>query len=299
MAIDWHGIYPAVTTQFHEDQSLDLEATQRGVARLVDDGVHGIVAMGTVGENCSLTMDEKRRLLGGLVEVTEGRVPLVAGVAEYTTALAAEYAGDAEALGADALMVLPGMVYKADAKEAVAHFLAVARSTSLPILVYNNPVSYGVDLKPEALAQLADQANIVAVKESSEDPRRLSDIRNLTGDRFTLLAGVDDVALESLMLGAVGWVSGVANAFPRESVRLYELAMAGRLDEALPIYRWMMPALHMDTVPKLVQMIKLMEALEGRGRETVRAPRLVLEGEERAHVERVVTGMNATRPVLD
>lgn len=298
MSIDWRGIYPAVTTQFRDDHSVDLDATQRGVARLIDDGIHGVVAMGTVGENCSLEADEKRRLLAALREVTAGRVPLIGGVAEYTAALACTYAHDAEELGADGLMVLPGMVYKADAREAVAHFLSVARSTSLPILIYNNPVAYGVDLRPEALAQLAGQDNIVAVKESSEDPRRLSDIRNLLGERFTLMAGVDDVALESLMLGAVGWVSGVANAFPRESVRLYELALAGRFDEALPLYRWMMPALHMDTHPKLVQMIKLLEALEGRGRETVRAPRLALDGEERAHVERVSAEMNANRPAL-
>lgn len=299
MKIDWRGIYPAVTTQFGTDETLDLEATRRGIARLVDDGVHGIILMGTVGENCSLDAIEKRAVVCAGLEAADGRVPVLSGVAEYTTSLARAYARDCEELGLDGLMVLPGMVYKSDARETLAHFRAVAGATGVPLLLYNNPVAYGVDMRPETLAELADVDNIRAVKESSEDPRRISDIANLCGDRFTIMAGVDDVALESLMLGAAGWVSGLADVFPRESVRVYELAIAGRFEEARAIYRWMMPTLHMDTSPKLVQMIKLAEQVVGRGSETVRAPRLRLEGAERERVIRLVEDAIAQRPAMD
>lgn len=298
MKIDWRGIYPAVTTQFGADETLDLEATRRGIARLVDDGVHGIILMGTVGENCSLDATEKRAVTRAGLEAAGGRVPVLSGVAEYTTNLARAYARDCEKLGLDGLMVLPGMVYKSDARETLAHFRAVAGATGLPLLLYNNPVAYGVDMRPETLADLADVDNIRAVKESSEDPRRISDIANLCGDRFTIMAGVDDVALESLMLGAAGWVSGLADVFPRESVRVYELAIAGRFEEARAIYRWMMPTLHMDTSPKLVQMIKLAEQIAGRGSEIVRAPRLTLEGEEREHVTGIIEHALANRPAI-
>lgn len=299
MNIDWRGIYPAVTTQFRADGALDLEATRRGIARLVDDGVHGIILMGTVGENCSLSAAEKRDVVRAGLEAAGGRVPVLSGVAEYTTRLAQDYVRDGEKLGLDGVMVLPGMVYKSDARETLAHFRSVAGATGLPVLLYNNPVAYGVDMRPETLAQLADVTNIRAVKESSEDPRRITDIVNLCGDRFTLMAGVDDVALESLMLGAVGWVSGLANVFPCESVRLFDLLREGRVEEARAIYRWMMPTLHMDTSPKLVQMIKLAEQIVGRGSETVRAPRLVLQGAEREQVIRLVENAVAQRPVLD
>jgi 4-hydroxy-tetrahydrodipicolinate synthase len=294
----WSGVFPATTTHFARDERLDVRATQQVVDALIADGVNGIICMGTVGENCSLSAEEKRTVLTAVKEVTRGRVPVLTGVAEYTTALAVAYSRDAEKIGADGLMVLPAMVYKSNRRETIRHYRTVAQATSLPIMVYNNPVSYGVDVTVEMFSELADLKNVVAIKESTEDTRRLTDLQNEFGDRFTLFAGVDDIVLESIMLGATGWVSGLTNAFPRESVALFNLARAGRYEEALSIYRWFMPLLHLDTIPTLVQCIKLAEQLMGRGSEMVRAPRLCLEGEERAHVERVVSAAKATRPKL-
>ncbi len=294
----WSGVFPATTTQFSKDGSLNVGATQEVVSALIRDGVHGIICMGTVGENCSLLASEKRTLLAAVKEVAAGRVPVLSGVAEYTTQLALEYARDAERIGIDGLMVLPGMVYKSSPRETLQHFRTVASATALPIMIYNNPVSYGVDVSVEMFQRLADVRTIVALKESSEDTRRLTDLRNACGDRYALFAGVDDIALECLMLGADGWVSGLTNVFPRESVALYALARAGRYREALELYRWFMPLLHLDTVPTLVQCIKLAEQVMGRGSETVRAPRLTLEGHERAYVERVVREAAAKRPQL-
>jgi 1-pyrroline-4-hydroxy-2-carboxylate deaminase len=292
----WRGVFPATTTQFGGDEALDVRSTQKVVDALIKDGVDGIICMGTVGENCSLTAQEKRTVLAAVKEVTAGRVPVLSGVAEYTTSGAAQFAKDAEKAGIDGLMVLPAMVYKSNRRETIAHFRTVAGATALPIMIYNNPVSYGVDVTIEMWADLADVANIVAIKESSEDTRRVIDLQREYGDRFIVFAGVDDVVLESLMLGAQGWVSGLTNAFPRESVALFALAQAGRYAEARELYRWFMPLLHLDTVPTLVQCIKLAEQLLGRGSEMVRAPRLRLEGEERAHVERVVKEALANRP---
>lgn len=294
----WQGVFPATTTQFGNDESLDVGATQKVVNALIEDGVDGVICMGTVGENCSLTAQEKRTVLAAVKEVTAGRVPVLSGVAEYTTSLARQFAKDAERAGIDGLMVLPAMVYKSNRRETIAHFRAVAASTALPIMIYNNPISYGVDVTVDMWADLADVKNIVAIKESSEDTRRIVDVQREYGDRFTLFAGVDDIVLESLMLGATGWVSGLTNAFPRESVALFALARAGRYAEARELYRWFMPLLHLDTIPTLVQCIKLAEQLVGRGSEMVRAPRLRLEGEERAHVERVVREALASRPKL-
>ena len=294
----WSGVFPATTTQFTRDERLDVAATQKVVAALIDDGVDGVICMGTVGENCSLNAAEKRTVMAAIKEVSGGRVPVLSGVAEYTTALAAEYARDAEKTGIDGLMLLPAMVYKSNRRETLHHFRTVAQATGLPIMVYNNPVSYGVDVTVDMFGELADLPNIVAIKESSEDTRRLTDLRRAHGDRFVLFAGVDDVVLECLMLGATGWVSGLTNAFPRESVALFGLAKAGRYAEALAIYRWFMPLLHLDTVPTLVQCIKLAEQLMGRGSEMVRAPRLCLAGEERAWVEQLVRDAVATRPNL-
>ena len=252
--------------------------------------------MGTVGEGTSLDPDEKREVLRVGIEAARGRVPVVTGVAEYTTRGACRWAAEAEKLGADGLMVLPGMVYKAKPHENLHHFRAVAKASGLPIMVYNNPVSYGVDLKPEHVAQLADEPTIVAVKESSDDPRRITDLFNLTGNRFVILGGVDDLALESILLGAVGWVSGLVNAFPEENRLLWDLAMAGRWQEARDIYRWYTPLLHLDTLPTLVQCIKLADAEVGFGSETVRAPRRPLVGAEREEVLRIIRAAIATRP---
>jgi len=294
----WAGVFPATTTQFTRDERLDVAATQKVVEALIADGVNGIICMGTVGENCSLSAEEKRTVLSAVKEVVSGRVPVLSGVAENTTALAASFARDAEKAGIDGLMVLPAMVYKSNPRETLHHFRTVAGSTGLPIMVYNNPVSYTIDITVEMFGTLTDLPNITAIKESSEDTRRLTDLRRAYGDRFTLFAGVDDIVLESLMLGAQGWVSGLTNAFPRESVALFALARAGKYTAALALYRWFMPLLHLDTIPTLVQCIKLAEQLMGRGSEMVRAPRLCLEGAERAHVEQLVRQAVATRPRL-
>src|SRR5208282_1112136 len=281
MKCDWRGVFPAVTTQFRDDLALDLEATARHAERLIQAGVRGLIMLGTVGENTTLEAEEKRAVMRSAIAVAKGRVPVLSGVAECSTALACRYAAEMEKLGADGLMVLPAMVYKSDARETLAHFRAVARASKLPIMIYNNPISYGVDVTPEMFAELANEQTVVALKESSDNVRRISDIVNACGDRYVLFCGVDDLVLESAMLGVVGWVAGLINAFPEESVRLFGLAAAGRYREALPLYRWFMPILHLDCHTKLVQYIKYAQALAGLGSETVRPPRLRLEGEER------------------
>lgn len=294
----WRGIYPAVSTQFHADRSLDVESTQRVIDNLIADGVHGLIMLGTVGENTSLSVDEKRRVLEAARETANGRVPVISGVAEYTTALAAEHARTCESVGLDGVMALPAMVYGADRREVIAHIRGTAAATDLPVMIYNNPAAYGIDIAPDTLIELAQTPNIVAVKESSEDPRRITDLINLDPNAITIMSGVDDVALECMVLGAVGWISGFANVFPRESVAIYDHLRQGELDRAIAIYRWMMPSLHMDTHAKLVQMIKLAEQVAGRGSETVRPPRLELEGDEREYVIRTIEHALANRPAV-
>jgi 1-pyrroline-4-hydroxy-2-carboxylate deaminase len=298
MTQDWTGVFPAVTTQFKADQSLDLEASARHLDTLIAAGVHGLVMLGTLGENSALEPEEKRKVVRMAVETAAKRVPVVVGVAECSTAAACRVAADCEGLGADGLMVLPTMVYKTDARETVAHFRAVARASDLPIMVYNNPVSYGVDITPEMFVELADEPTLVALKESSDDVRRITDLVNLCGNRYTLFCGVDDLILESMLLGATGWVAGLVNAFPRESVRLWTLARAGNWEEARALYRWFAPLLHLDTHVKLVQYIKFAQAMAGLGTETLRAPRLPLEGEERARVAAIVERGLESRPRL-
>ncbi len=294
----WSGVYPAVTTQFRGDYSLDLEATARHVEVLISSGVHGLIFLGSVGENTALEYEEKLTVLRGMKAVVKGRVPVLTGVAETTTALAARYARESERIGVDGLMVLPAMIYKADRREALAHFRTVAQSTGLPILIYNNPVSYGVDLTPDMLMELADLENMVAVKESSDDVRRVTDIVNTCGDRYILFSGVDDLVLESVLLGSQGWVSGLVNAFPNENRVLWDLAKAGRWAEARELYRWYTPLLHLDTKPKLVQYIKLCMAEVGLGSELTRPPRLPLASAEREHILGIIRQALATRPDL-
>jgi len=296
MDVNWHGVMPALMTEMRDDGALDLDATKRHITQCMEAGCEGFVMLGTLGENSSLTLDEKAAVVSAAVEAAGGRVPILAGVAEYTTAFAIESAQRMKHAGADGLMVLPCMVYEQDAREAITHFRAVARATDLPIMIYNNRVSYKVDLSPEDFAELASEANIVAVKESSHDSRRMTDMINRLGDRYKLFCGVDDLALENVLFGAVGWVAGMANCFPHESVRLFELAEAGRLEEALALYRWFMPVLHLDTHVKLVQYIKLANQMTGYGLEHVRAPRLPLIGAERAEVEVIVRRAIETRP---
>jgi 4-hydroxy-tetrahydrodipicolinate synthase len=299
MTVNWRGVFPATTTEFHADQSLDLPATARHIDAMIRAGVHGMIVLGTVGENCSLEPREKLDVIRAAKEAIAGRVPLLSGVAECTTAQACRFADDAQKAGVDGLMVLPAMVYKADGREAMTHFRAVARATDLPIMVYNNPVSYAVDITPPMFADLGDEPRFVAVKESSENVRRITDLKNVCKDRYLLFAGVDDLALESAMLGAIGWVSGLVNAFPAENRALWDLAVAGKYEQALKIYRWYTPLLHLDTHPKLVQYIKLANAECGLGSETVRAPRLPLERTEREEILQIIRTAIRTRPRID
>jgi 4-hydroxy-tetrahydrodipicolinate synthase len=298
MTIGWKGVFPAVTTQLREDLSIDLADTQRVVDDLIRDGVTGVIALGTVGENNSLDFDEKVSVLAAIVEVVDGRVPVITGVSEYDTRRAVRYAQAAETAGVDGLMLLPPMVYVPKAHEMVAHFRGVAEKTGLPIMLYNNPPAYRSMIDNDVLEALRPVKNIVAVKESAPDTRRFTDLRNAFGDRYVLFAGLDDVALEGLFLGARGWVSGLTNAFPKESVELVAAFERGDYAKALEIYRWFMPLLHLDAEHDLVQSIKLAEQVMGRGSERVLPPRYPLEGARRAEVIAMVEHAAATRPTL-
>ena len=298
MDVNWRGVFPAATTQFKPDLTLDLEATQRSLDALIKDGVNGLIILGTCGENNSLDPDEKRQVLKAAVETAAGRVPVVVGVSEFDTRRAIAFARDAEALGADGLMTLPAMVYVPKPEELVAHFRAVAAAANLPLMLYNNPPAYRVNIGSDVLRGLIDIPNIKAIKESAPDPRRFTDIVNEFGDRFDVFAGLDDIALEGLMLGAKGWVSGLTSAFPRESVELVAAAERGDWSTARRIYRWFMPLLHLDAEHDLVQSIKLAEEIMGRGSERVRMPRLPLSGARRAEVIAMVEKAAATRPNL-
>ena len=296
--IGWEGVFPAVTTQFREDFSLDIEATRRVMDALIRDGVSGLIVCGTVGENTSLTRSEKVAVMEAAKDVARGRVPVIAGIAEFTTPFAGEVAREAARVGIDGIMVMPALVYSSKPHETAAHFRGVAKATDLPIMVYNNPPIYKNDVTPEILASLSDCDTVVCFKESSGDTRRFIDLRNLVGDRFVMFAGLDDVVVESVMVGAVGWVSGMSNAFPREGETLFRLARAGRYAEAMPLYEWFMPLLHLDARPDLVQCIKLCEHIMGRGTHLTRPPRLALSDAEAAEVRAVMEAALATRPAL-
>lgn len=296
--VQWHGVYPALTTQFRSDESIDLEATAKHLEHLIRSGIHGVILLGSVGENTALDYEEKLAVLRELKQVVAGRIPVLSGVAEITTRVACRFAADAERIGIDGLMVLPAMIYKADRREAITHFRSVARASGLPIMIYNNPPAYYVDVTPEMFHELADEPTVVAIKESSDNPRRITDILNLHGDRFLLFSGVDDLVLESVMLGVKGWVSGLVNAFPDENRVLWELATAGRWNEALELYRWYTPLLHLDTKTKLVQYIKLCMAEVGLGSEVTRAPRLAIAGAEREEILAIIRKALAERPSL-
>jgi 4-hydroxy-tetrahydrodipicolinate synthase len=299
MKVNWERVFPAVSTQFKDDESLDLVPLETHLEQLIAADVGGLTVVGSVGENYALTPEEKRTVVQVAVKAARGRVPVLAGVAELTTSAACQFARDCERLGADGLMVLPALVYKADAREVAAHYRAVAGASGLPIMIYNNPVSYGVDLTPEGLAALADEPRLVALKDSSNDIRRITDTIALTGDRYILFAGVDDLAIESVVLGARGYVAGMVNAFPREVVRFFDLALAGRYREAMPIYRWLMPLLHLDMYPKFVQYIKLAQQMAGLGSEMVRRPKLTLVGEERVRISALIETVLRTRPPVE
>jgi len=294
----WAGVFPALTTKFKKNGDLDTKLQEEHYLMQLAAGVHGFVVLGSLGENGTLTADEKQEIIKLAVATSNHRVPVLATVAETTTARACKFVEQATTNGADGFMVLPGMQYVSDRRETIQHFRAVASASSKPIMLYNNPVAYRVDTTPEMFAELANEPKFVAIKESSEDVRRIGDIRNLVGDRYQIFIGVDDLAMESLLLGAVGWVAGLVCAFPRETVVLCELIKAKRIPEALELYRWFLPLLHLDTAVKFVQYIKLAEAMVGCGTEFVRAPRLQLTGDERKKVEKIVRIALKGRPVL-
>ena len=295
----WNGVFPAVTTPFHEDLSINFNQLRSHLEVLLDSGVKGFVMMGSLGENLSLTRDEKLEVLKVTKEVASGKVPVLSGVAETSTAQAVEYTRACEQIGIDGIMLMPAMVYKADEDEALAHYRTVASISNIDILIYNNPISYHVDLKPHHLEMLCNESDrFVAIKESSGDVRRLTDIQNHMGDRLTLFAGVDDLALECAFLGATGWVAGIGLAFPYENQRLWDLAMAGKWDEARDIYRWFSPLAHLDVGLKFVQNIKLATQMTGYCAEHVRLPRLPLRGQERQRIVEIIQNGIDHRPNL-
>lgn len=295
----WQGVIPAITTPFKEDLSVDADLLVRQVDALVRAGCSGIVALGSLGEGGSLSFDEKKAVLRLCKEALAGRGSLVAGIAALTTAEACRLAELGREQGADGLMVLPPYVYKGDWRETRAHFEAEIAETSLPCMLYNNPIAYGTDVLPEQVLELAEALpNLVAVKESSADVRRVSALRAIAGDRLAVLVGVDDLIVEGVAAGAVGWIAGLSDALPAESVRLFELARAGRTAEALALYDWFLPLLRLDTVPKFVQLIKLVQAETGLGSEFVRPPRLPLAGEEREATLALIRKALARRPAL-
>ena len=296
LQVDWQGVYPAVPTQFNEDFSLDIKGTQKHVEALLSEGIHGLVMLGTIGENCSLSLDEKIQVLKATDEGNKGSVPLLNGIAEYTTAGACETAVAAAKVGVDGFMVMPAMVYNSDRRETVNHFKTVASATDLPIMCYNNPPVYKVDITPEMFEDLAEVENIVCIKEAAGDTRRITDLFNKFKDRYIIFSGLDDVALESILLGCTGWISGLVDAFPRENGLMWDAATSGNWDKALEIYRWYMPMLHFDSHPKLVQYVKLASAEMGYGTEIVRPPRLPLIGEQREEALKIIRESAATRP---
>ena len=296
---DWTGVFPAITTPFHTDLSVDHEALVEHAKWLIANGCVGIVALGSLGESPTLSADEKVQILETLRRALPVNAPVIAGIAGLSTPECVSLARRAELAGCDGLMVLPAYVYKGDWRETKTHYSAVIGATKLSCMLYNNPIAYGTDVKPDQRWELADlHANLHAVKESSGDVRRVTHVRARLGDRLNIFAGMDDMILESIPMGAVGWIAGLVNAFPAESVRVYELGRDGRMDEARALYEWFLPLLRLDTVPKFVQLIKLVQEEVGHGTATVRPPRMELEGEERAQVLELIRGSIATRPAV-
>ena len=298
MKVNWKGVFPAVTTQFHKDLSLDLDGTAKHIQVLIDSGAEGLVMLGSLGENVTLTLEEKREVVRTALNTAAGRVPVLSGVAELSTGAGLEFVRELEKLGAQGAMVMPSMAFRPDREETIAHYRSIARGTCLPLIVYNNPISYHADVDPEMFKELADQENLVAIKESSGDVRRITDIINAVGERYVLFAGVDDLALECAMLGATGWIAGIGLAFPAENQRLWELMLAGEWTKARELYRWYTPLLHLDVGTKFVQNIKLAIQEVGLGTEWVRLPRLGLTGEAREKVLAIIHKGLETRPAL-
>jgi 4-hydroxy-tetrahydrodipicolinate synthase len=297
-AAKWQGIFPAITTKFHADEELDHPAMEQHVDFLIQHGVHGLVTCGSLGEASTLAFDEKLAVTATALKAAKGRVPVLANVSETRTTNAIRFVQQARDLGVQGFMVMPSVLYAADAREAKDNLRTIAAAAQLPIMVYNNPVSYKVDLTPQDFKELADCEHIVAIKESTDNIRRITDLRNAVGDRYQLFMGVDDLSFEGLAVGADGLLAGLVVAFPAETVALYKLMKAKRYDEALQLYRWFMPLLHLDVSTKLVQNLKLVETLVGVGNENVRRPRQPLQGTERETVSAIVRQALATRPDL-
>ncbi|HEX6600938.1 MAG TPA: dihydrodipicolinate synthase family protein [Gemmatimonadaceae bacterium] len=296
---DWIGVFPAITTPFRSDLSIDHDALTDHVRWLIDSGCVGVVALGSLGESQALTSDEKIAILATCRRALPTRVPVIAGIAGLTTPECVDLARRAAEVGCDGLMALPVYVYRGDWRETKAHYSAVIGATRLTCMLYNNPIAYGTDVTPDQLAELAERhENLHAVKESSGDVRRVTALRERMGDRVSIFAGMDDMILESIPMGAVGWIAGLVNAFPEESVQLFELARDGRFDEARELYEWFLPLLRLDTVPKFVQLIKLVQAELDRGSATVRPPRLELDEAETAPVRALVKERLANRPTV-
>ncbi|MDF0706692.1 dihydrodipicolinate synthase family protein [Flagellimonas okinawensis] len=296
--VKWEGVMPAVTTKFTKDDTLDLEMFEKNIKAQIEAGVHGIILGGTLGEASTLEQEEKEILIKKSVELANGKIPVIMNVAEQSTKGAIAAAQHAENAGAHGLMLLPPMRYKSTDYETVAYFKAVANSTSLPIMLYNNPVDYKIEVTLDMLEELIECENIQAIKESTRDITNVIRIQNRFGDRVKVFTGVDTLGLESLVIGAVGWVAGLVCAYPAETVAIYELVKAGRIQEALDIYRWFMPLLELDISPQLVQNIKLAEVATGIGTEHVRPPRLPLQGAERQRVLNVIETAMKNRPEL-
>lgn len=296
--ITWKGVFPAVTTKFTSDDKLDFKTFEKNLNAQIEAGVNGIIIGGTLGESSVLSQKEKEELLNFTIEKVDGKIPVVLNIAEGATRDAVEIAERAQKNGISGLMLLPPMRYKSDHRETVAYFKSVAAATDLQIMIYNNPVDYKVDVTLDMFDELVSAKNIDAVKESTRDVVNVTRMINRFGDRFSIMSGVDTLALESLVVGAKGWVAGLVCAFPKETVAIYNLVMAGKIQEAVDINRWFMPLLELDTFPKLVQYIKLAEAEVGLGTETVRAPRLALTGKEREDVLKIIKDAVKCRPNL-
>ena len=297
--MNWRGVLPAMTTAFQPNLDVDHEFIAKHAKWLIKNGCDGIVALGSLGESATLAFDEKVAILETLVEALGPKIPVVANIGTLSTEEAVDLARAAEQAGCRALMVLPPYVYTSDWREMKAHVQAILKATKLPCMLYNNPVSYKTDFLPEQVAELAkENKNLEAVKESSADVRRVTAIKALCGDRLNILVGVDDAIVEGVRAGAIGWVAGLVNAFPRESVALYNYAMRGQTKKADELYKWFLPLLRMDTVPKFVQLIKLVQQETGMGNERVRGPRLVMSGAERKAALRTLAAALKTHPKL-
>lgn len=298
MAFEWKGVFPALLTPFTDNDKLDLRMYEKNLQAQLDAGVHGIIIGGSLGEASTISEKEKEEMTEFSVEYINGKIPVIVNIAESTTKEAIQQAANAKRWGADGLMLLPPMRYKTDDRETITFFKAVADSTDLPIMIYNNPVDYKIDTRPDMFDELVECVNVTALKESSRDVTNLTRMKNRFGDRFKILCGVDTLAMEELCLGADGWVAGLVDAFPKETVAIYNLVKNGRIEEATKIYRWFMPLLELDIHPKLVQYIKLAATKTGIGSEYVRAPRLVLEGEERERILKIINDAMKVRPIV-